>query len=349
LAAVHSGSSPQPIPTPSAGAKGHTIKVPANSVSFALGTSNGSIGDGRPRFNWTIAPGGSQTDFAIVYNISKVPLTLRILAVDANTDLTGNLVSSGDNAARKGVGLWVHPYVSRVTIPALKSEIIPFKVTIPKNAAIGDHGGGFIAATIPSVKTENGKTTVTREARISMPSYVRVSGPLTTRVAFSSFKASFKTKAFKPGFGDLTVKYSIVNTGNVRVTVDQKIAIRGLLGVSARSTTPAPIQQLLPDSKYTGTLVFKHIPASLSIRVTGTAKPTALDPGSPVGNTATASTSVAAISWTAVALVTSGVTVVVLVVLIVLQMLGGGKAAAGKDQKTDPELASVGSDSKSGD
>jgi hypothetical protein len=47
--------------------------------------------------------------------------------------------------------------------------------------------------------------------------------------------------------------------------------------------------------------------------------------------------------------VTSGVTIVVLRVLIILQVLGGGSAAAAKANKPDKELASVGSESKSGD
>ena len=345
LAAVSSAGSPKPLPH-LAPTQGKAVKVPAGSITYALGTSDGSIGDGRPRFTWTLAHGASHMDYGIAYNLGAKPLTLRVYGVDATTDTNGSLTANAAKMPRKGVGLWMKPYTTFVTIPGKSSIVIPFQVTVPKNAAVGDHGGALVVGTIPSVERTPGKEVIRQETRIAMPAYVRVAGTLTTRVAFSSFKVSFKTKAFKPGFGDVTVKYSIVNTGNVRVAVDQKITLRGLLGVTTRSTTPASVQQLLPDTKYTGTVVFKHVPAALTIKATGFATPIPLDPGSPSGKTATISKTVAAVSWTAVALVTTGVTIVVLIVLIVLQLLGIGGAASRKIKKGSPaeaEKVSVGS------
>jgi hypothetical protein len=326
---------------------GKKIIVPAGSTTFALGTSNGSVGDGRPRFTWTIAHGSYHFDYAIAYNLSDKPIKLRMFAVDAVTDSSGTLSALPDAAPRKGVGLWVKPYASTLVIPAKRSIIVPFKVSPPANAAAGDHGGAVVLATIPSTETVNGQTVVHQEARIAMPTYVRVAGTLNTRVAFSAFRATFKTQAFRPGFGDLTIKYTIVNTGNVRVSVDQLITARGLLGVGKRSVAPAPIDQILPDSKYSGTVIFKHVPAAAQFRIKGVATPHALEPGSPTGVPAVATTSVAAISWTAVALVTAGATIVVLVTLILLQILAGAGLAANRKNKTttapEPEKVSAGS------
>jgi hypothetical protein len=344
--ALESGAStPQPLPS-SVPSQGKKIVVPAGSVTFALGTSNGSIGDGRPRFTWTIAHGSYRFDYAIAYNLSDKPVRLRLFAVDAVTDSSGTLSALPDTAPRKGVGLWVKPYASTLVIPAKRSIIVPFKVSPPANAAAGDHGGALVLATIPSTETVNGQTVVRQEARIAMPTYVRVAGSLNTRVAFSSFKATFKTQAFRPGFGDLTVKYTIVNTGNVRVSVEQLITARGLLGVGKRSAAPTSIDQILPGSKYSGIVVFKHVPAAAQYRVKGVATPHALEPGSPTGVPAIATTSVAAVSWTAVALVTAGATIVVLVTLILLQVLAGAGLAANRKAKSnaasEPEKVSAG-------
>ena len=347
LAESAQAANPSPHPLPSVNPKqGKTVQVPKNAITYALGTSDGSRGDGRSRFNWTIVHGTRKFDYGIAYNLGEKPLTLHMFGVDAVTDTTGNLTAAADNASRKGVGQWISPYAKFITIPAKSSVIVPFQIAIPKNAAAGDHGGALVVATIPSSKLVNGQQIIQRETRIAMPAYVRVAGALTTRVAFSSFKATFKTQAFRPGFGDVTVKYSIVNTGNVRVSVLQQISLRGFLGAPNRTANPAPVAQILPDSTFTGTVVFKHVPAALSIRVRGTAEPRPLDPGSPVGATAVANTRLAAVSWSAVALASMGVTIVVLLVLIALQLVTGSGVGLAKSKKSaDKELASVGSNS----
>lgn len=344
-------ASPTPQPIPKAGAGGKVIRVPADSVTFALGTSDGSRGDGRNSYNWTIAPGRSTFDYAVAYNVSKKPLTLRVLPVDAITDTTGYLYASPTNAKPRLVGRWIHSYLQTVKIPPLNSVIIPFKVTVPKNAAVGDHGGAFVVATIPSVSQDSkGRTVIKRETRLAMPIYVRVAGPLKTEIAFSSIKASFKTQTFRPGFGDVTVNYSIVNTGNVRVGVLQQLQLKGFIGSPTRVANPSPVAQILPGNTYKGTVVFKHVPAALSIRVRVTATPRPLDPGSPNGVPAVASTSVAAVSWSAMALASMGVTIIVLLVLVGLQLAGGAGHGLLKSKKSaEPEMAAAGAKNTSGE
>ena len=347
---------PQPLPSGPAVTGGKRISVPRGSISFALGTSNGSVGDGRSRFTWSIRHGGTTYDYAIAYNLSATPLTLKVLAVDGVTDSSGTLTPAADHAPKLGVGRWIQPLAPYVSIPAHRSVIIPFRISVPQNATPGDHGGAFVLATIPSQTTSGGKTTVHQEARIGMPAYVRVLGPLHTTIAITSLTGAYHANNSRPGFGDLTVKYSLVNTGNVRVSVDQKFVAKGLLGLPTLTQTPATIGQILPGSRVSGLIVFRNVPGVIRLTLTDTATPSALDPGSPIGTPVSRSTTIIALSWAGALALTAGVGIIAAAVIFGPRLFAALMGAFGFERKKKPattesadkELTSVGSSDKTG-
>ncbi|GGH47844.1 DUF916 domain-containing protein [Microbacterium album] len=196
-------------------------------VSGAPATDTGDA-DGRTRFSYELDPGQQVNDFYLVSNTGTTAQEFTILATDAYNDNEGNYGLLATEEDPSEIGTWVRFEGDtgrlRFTLEPGESRLVPFTVTVPADARPGDHAGGIGA----SVVTPEGQVLVDR--RIASRMYVRVSGELQPLLAVSSLEASHST-SWNPFAGDVTITYTIQNTGNVALAARSVADVRTWFGI----------------------------------------------------------------------------------------------------------------------
>lgn len=295
----------------------------------------------RAAFTYDAAPGETISDAVRIANFSDQPLTLSVYATDAfNTD-EGNYDVLAADAEADDVGSWVHLDQGTVTLAPRATADVPFTLTLPENASPGDHAGGIVASLSTAAVDASGNE-VKVDNRVGARIYLRVDGPLRPELTVTELDLAYDGTASPVGTGTAHVRYTIENTGNVRLAAEQVLTLSGPFGLASTEVDLEDVPELLPGS------ILRLEAPDAEVRPTGrlTAEleltPKAADDVDvdPV----TASASVWAVPWTLLAVVAA-----VVLWLVVRRRLRRRKAAAGaaatsssEPADTEPEPAPAG-------
>jgi hypothetical protein len=326
VAVIGAAAAPAAVAAPSARASSISLAragqltsgAPApGQISWSVTPASIAAPDARAIFAYGgIKPGASISDHVAVLNRSSQSVAFSIYATDASgTAATGALTLLPVNQKPTDIGSWItfpgHGAQMSIIIPADKGVIEPFTLAVPSRATPGDHTGGMIASVGVPQRNSSGQL-VTLYQRIAVPIELRVTGALHAALQVESVSASFGNPVNPFGGGSASVTYSVVNTGNVKLTGTQLVTITGPFG--AKSTIhPATLPTVLPgDSiRYTVSAGGLFPAGSIGAHVTITPRwPANTSPLPTALVSATGSTSVFAVPWA-------------LIVLIVL-LIGGG-------------------------
>ncbi|TKA10062.1 WxL protein peptidoglycan domain-containing protein [Actinacidiphila oryziradicis] len=217
----------------------------------AKAAGKGPTAQQRPFFTLEGAPGTTLKDKVSVSNLSSTPMTFKLYGADAyNTPRDGGFAVRGIDDPEKDIGTWVTLARSTLTIPARTRADIPFTVTIPENATPGDHPGAIVAL---DTHTDPAKGSVAVGVRRAVGArvYLRVSGPTLSALSIENVHVSHG-QPLVPGTGasTATIRYTLVNRGNVSVSPRIGLTAKGLFGRTLldRSIKALP-QELLPGQK----------------------------------------------------------------------------------------------------
>lgn len=253
----------------------------ADDVDGISGAPADQVGaDGRLRFSYQVGPGQHVDDMYIVRNTGTTQQTMTVFATDAyNTDDGGyGLLNTND--APVDAGSWVRfaDGSTQQVIPLEpgQSQLVPFSVDVPADAAPGDHAAGIVI----SVMSPEGQVMVDR--RVATRLYVRVPGDLQPSLTMGSIAASYTGK-LNPFTGVASITVTLQNNGNIALSGDLVAGVNTYLGIAATTPVRLEVDELLPGS--TRTLTF-DVPgvAQLGylnpyVRVQPTVDEGALDPG----------------------------------------------------------------------
>jgi hypothetical protein len=257
-----SSSSPSGAPSAQAPAKPSGPQV---RWSVAPATAD-SLDAKRQFFDFAVQPGASFADHVAVTNYSAQPVEFHIYGADATTDYDTHkyaLVSSTKRSV--DLGSWVSvqggpsscpasassattadclsKLGTRITVQPNTAVIVPFTITVPKNARPGDHSAGIVAA---YTQGGNGKKSVTLEQRVGSRIYVRVAGPLRPELSTSGEVLTFHGGKNPFGGGGATVGFDLKDSGNTRVSAVPRFTVTGPFGIPiARAAAPV-VENLLP-------------------------------------------------------------------------------------------------------
>jgi hypothetical protein len=158
-------------------------------------------------FVLALPPGGTGTVQAKVSNPAKVAQTVTFALRDLifADDGTPRIANPGP---QQDVGAWGKPSRPSVELAALSSVVIPFTVTVPKDAEPGDHVGAIVGLTA----NKQGTFRVVRQ--IGARFYVTVSGTAQRAFSITSVKG-VKNSTWFPSTVDATVL--LRNDGRTRV------------------------------------------------------------------------------------------------------------------------------------
>ncbi|HCK78523.1 MAG TPA: hypothetical protein DHW34_00735 [Actinobacteria bacterium] len=248
-----------------------------NGAWSASPTQQGTF-TARQFFFLELAPGATIKDSITIKNAGQVDQPLDIYTADAF-----NIESGAGFALRKrgdkntDVGSWITLDQEKVVVgPNGGKTIVPFSLTVPRGVTPGDHAGGVVTIE-PAPAPQGDVSQVQIQRALGVRVYVRVAGPLTPALSITKVTVSAKPARlpFVGQQGGTTVTYTVRNSGNVRLTADREITLKGLFGRTLRNTGKGPIPEILPGSTVTLTESFPKAP--VIDQITATVKLTAAD------------------------------------------------------------------------
>jgi hypothetical protein len=243
----------------------------------------GGVGN-RPDLSYVADPGSVIADTVTLYNLSNVPLTFKIYATDAFNDIDGQFGLLGADETPVDVGSWVDLGGDEVPVPARTQVTIPITISIPGNAAPGDHVGAVLAANA-TVSTGADGQAMTLDRRTGPRLYVRVNGPIVEELAIADVRTAYQP-SLNPLSGSATVTYRIENRGNVRLGGTTAASVGGPFGIAKHQGADIELPELLPGQSITLEQQFDDV-AALGVAVTDVR----LDPASSDGESTLASSS----------------------------------------------------------
>jgi hypothetical protein len=225
------------------------LPVPGQ-ISWSVAPAGTKAPDSRTLFSYqNIEPGSSISDHVAVLNRSNQAVAFSIYATDATgTTAKDALTLLPANQKPADIGAWAtfpgHGAQLSIIIPGGKGIIEPFTITVPRNATPGDHVGGMIASVGVPTRNAQGQA-FTLYQRIAVPLELRVAGKLHAALQVEQISAGIGHPVNPFGRGSVSVTYSVVNTGNVKLSGTQVVTITGPFG--ARSTIrPHALPVVLP-------------------------------------------------------------------------------------------------------
>ncbi|WP_432985920.1 WxL protein peptidoglycan domain-containing protein [Dactylosporangium sp. CA-233914] len=272
--------------------------------------------DGKPdkRTHYTLqgALGGKVEEHVLVTNSSKVRATFLIYGTDAFNTSTGAFDLLPAATKPTDIGSWMKFPSPTVDIDPGASVAIPFIVDVPQGATPGDHAGGVV------VSLATNGSDVKLDTRVAVRLYLRIAGLLRPTLEAQKVQATYSGTANPVGKGGVDVTYTVVNTGNIRLSSHAKVYMTStIFGTHLGSEARRDLPELLPGQRVTYTAHIDGVFPAGPIDANVDLEPYP-DPAQPVGQqiaTAKSSVTIWAIPWL--------LTLVVIAVLVGLAVLLG--------------------------
>jgi hypothetical protein len=259
-------------------------------VTWSVQPSTPAGPDGRTRFDFTVDPGTTISDWVSVANWSTHEVTFRVYAADATTDYeTGAFTLIGADQASTDLGAWTSvdsaPSVCAagdtaclaglgvtVTLAAGTSQDVPVTITVPQDATPGDHAAGIVASFRSEASDATGSA-VQVEQRVGTRVYLRVSGDLGPAVGVSGLVAGYDGSVNPVGTGTGTVGFDLSNTGNVRLDAVPSVHLTGPFGLDLGTVTLDAVTDLVPGATTHVTAEVPGVPPLLLLAAEVTVTP----------------------------------------------------------------------------
>jgi hypothetical protein len=233
----------------------------AQGVEFAVQPSSPSGPGGRDFFVYTLSPGQTFGDTVAISNFEDVPVTFLVYPTDAfNTEGDAAFALLREDEQPVDVGSWITLAANQYTVEARSTANVPFSITVPPDAAPGDHAGAIVAQPVPVPgQTPEGFTFEVRQ-RIGARVYARVDGPLDPRLRVDRLLFDYERPVNPFAGGDALVSYQVSNTGNVRLAADAVLRIKGPFGITLKELPARELPELLPGGDVLVTETVTGIP-----------------------------------------------------------------------------------------
>lgn len=218
-------------------AVGLLLLVPMQT--FAI--ENGGVGGrpanpdpGNPRtksiFIYQLKPGEQRDDGVLVSNNTSSEQTVSVYAVDSILSSGGAFACKQAVEPKNGVGSWITLQSDSVTVAPGASQVVPFTVSVPTNASVGEHDGCIALQAVSQTAKSSGTSGVVLSFRSAIRVAVTVPGKIVKRLAITSVKVT-PSKDNK-----LLVVPSVRNDGNVSLDITTQINLQPLLGGASLRT-----------------------------------------------------------------------------------------------------------------
>ena len=153
------------------------------TLTWAVQPANQQGPDGRRWIELKLDPGQVVTEHLAVRNFSDRAVVFALKAADGYLTDKGRFNMLPSDRPSVDGGTWI-AVQDKVTVGPKETKVVPFTLTVPRDARPGDHPAG-IAATVTAAGG-----TVAVESRVGFRVMMRVSGTLTAALAINDLTAS---------------------------------------------------------------------------------------------------------------------------------------------------------------
>jgi len=186
-------------------------------------------------FIYTLKPGQSASDAVQIINNTPTERTISVYPVDS-TIASGGTFSCAQKAEKiTQVGGWITLEQSTVTVKPQTNVKIPFTITAPQNADVGEHNGCIAVqdASEDATKADDGGVLLSFRSAIRVA--VTVPGKIIKKLTIDSVAVTSNDA------GKLVVSPTVNNEGNVSLDTTLTTTIRSFFGTeqaTSKSTYP---------------------------------------------------------------------------------------------------------------
>ena len=209
------------------------------ALTWAVQPADRDGPDGRRWIARTLDPGQVVTEHLAVRNFSDGAVVFSLKAADGYLTDKGRFTMLPSTRESRDGGTWIDVRET-VTVGARQTAVVPFTITVPRDATPGDHPAG-IAATVTSAAGG----TVAIESRVGFRVMLRASGTVTAALAADGLTARYQRSWNPFSAGTLHVGYTATNSGNVAATGSGRVTVAGPFGLAGRGTT-TPVEETFP-------------------------------------------------------------------------------------------------------
>ena len=255
---------------------GESSAAAETEVSWEIATVDGTHGSGRPNFDYAVEPGDRIEDRVIVVNYGLTPIELSLYPADAFTTDSGELDLRTRDRQAASVGAWLRADAALISLEPGESAEVPFIVSIPSDAAPGDHMGGIVTAPT-SVSGSTGP-----EVRVAITVTLRVGESFQPSLAVDDLTVDFTGEPLSAGRAVVT--YTIRNTGDTTLAAEQSVVVAGpwdAFRVAADAVEISP--RLLPNESWRVSVPVEYVALSGLLTATVTVVPLYSDAAGSIG------------------------------------------------------------------
>lgn len=208
-------------------------------LTWAVQPADARGPDGRRWIERTVEAGQVVTEYVAVRNFSGRAVVFGLAAADGYLTDKGRFNMLPADRVSVGAGTWIRVR-EQVRVGAGAMVVVPFTVTVPRDARPGDHPAG-IAATVSS----GAGGAVAVHSRVGFRVMLRVSGTVTGSLGIEGLTASFRRSWNPLAAGTVRVRYTTRNDGAVAVTGAGQVSTAELFG-AVRHGAGSGVPRLLP-------------------------------------------------------------------------------------------------------
>lgn len=251
------------------------------AVSWAVQPATEAGPDGRGWLELDVDPGTVVHEHLAVRNLGKSDATFKITAKDGYYTESGRFNMLGSTEPNVGAGLWID-VASHVVVAAGQTAVVPYAITVPAKATPGDHAAG-IAASVTTTGTSGSGDQLQVESRMGFKVLLRATGQLAPGAALEDVSAKYRMSwnPFAPG--SMEVHYTVRNTGNTRLVLDQSVTAAGVQGLADPTASG---MELLPGEQRQATVrvdgVWPLVLAPISVEIAGHVPQSGAAQGAPI-------------------------------------------------------------------
>ena len=171
-------------------------------------------------------PEETSSDGVLVVNDTNETKTLMIYSADSTSSTGGAFACKQLAEGKTEVGKWIKLEKNEVTLGPIKSEIIPFTITVPKHTESGEYNGCICIQEKKPPKEQGGG--IRLSTRMAVRVAITIPGNLVKKLTIDDFKISPN-----PTGGYFTTPY-LKNEGNASVNADIKIITSYIFGLKLK-------------------------------------------------------------------------------------------------------------------
>ncbi len=181
-------------------------------------------------FVYTLKPGETKSDGLNVFNNTPKAKIIALDAVDSVVSSDGAFACAQSSDAKKDVGSWLSLDTKQITLdPNTKAEV-PFTISIPPNASVGEHDGCVTVQDVSPSATTQKSNGVILGFRSALRVVITIPGKIVKKLSFVSLGV-----VKSPNNQSYIAQPAVRNDGNVSVDAKINTALKSLFGSTLQS------------------------------------------------------------------------------------------------------------------